>query len=297
MSKVRIIENILECEKIWKFFCPKISLFDLWEFRYCFYKAYQYKPYFIALEENGKIEAVLPLWYEDDKNRYTFFGGEWMEENRFLTKKFELVPELLKHCPKPAYLIGIRYPKNYPLPFELKDDEAKYILSLKGLRSAQDYLKHLEKSKRKDLKKDIKRIQQRNPKVIFNRFSDFETLVELSKKRITELGKVPDWNDIRRKKAFEYFVQEPTIKKKMLTFEIEGKIAGVELVGIFNKCYYCLKCGYDIQNFSGIGNYALFYEIDDAIKMGMKRMDILQMDYNWKSKYFQSIPLYKYVKS
>jgi hypothetical protein len=296
--EIEIVKEISKCEKLWKSFSPKISLFDIWEFRFAFYEAYRYQPYFICLKENGEIKAILPLWYEDDQNRYTFFGGEWMEENRFLTKDFNYIPELLKNCPVPAYLIGIKVPKSAPncIWNILEKDEPKCIVILKGIEKVSDYLKTLRKNWRKSMKKDVKRIVARNVKVIVNNFSDFEKLVELSKKRIVDA----DWNDPRRKRAFENILKIKNIQLRMLSYLIEDRIAGVDLIAIFNDCYYTLKCGYDVENFSGIGNFANYYNIKDAINLKMKRVDFLQRlteSSKWKSNYFQEVPLYKYVKS
>jgi hypothetical protein len=82
----------------------------------------------------------------------------------------------------------------------------------------------------------------------------------------------------------------------MVTVKIGGKIAGVDLICLFNNTYFTVKCGYDVIGFSGIGNFINLFEIDDAIKLGMKKIDFLQNNYQWKEKYFQPFPLLKYEK-
>ena len=53
----------------------------------------------------------------------------------------------------------------------------------------------------------------------------------------------------------------------MITVTTGSKIAGVDLVALFNNCYYTLKCGYDVKNFSGIGNFFNLFEIGDALSL------------------------------
>jgi hypothetical protein len=83
----------------------------------------------------------------------------------------------------------------------------------------------------------------------------------------------------------------------MIKVKINGKDAGVDLICILNKTYFATKCGYNISEFSGIGNFINLYEIDDAIKLGMEKIDFLQNNYQWKNKYFPAVPLYKFEKN
>ena len=113
LAKVEIVSDIEECKKLWLEFSPMKNLFDTWEFRYAFYLAYKYKPYFLVLRKNGENLACLPLWYEDnnfyDKNlkRFTWFGSDWQEENKFFAKSIDYVPILLSLAPTPLYLNAI----------------------------------------------------------------------------------------------------------------------------------------------------------------------------------------------
>ena len=48
---VKVITDINQCLDLWEKFSLKKTLFDTWEFRYAFYKGYNYKPYFILLSQ------------------------------------------------------------------------------------------------------------------------------------------------------------------------------------------------------------------------------------------------------
>ncbi|MBD3279663.1 MAG: GNAT family N-acetyltransferase [Candidatus Pacebacteria bacterium] len=90
--------------------------------------------------------------------------------------------------------------------------------------------------------------------------------------------------------------QRQTYQLRMITVIINGQVAAVDLIAIFNQCYYPLKCAYDVQNFPGIGNYVNLLEIKDALALGMNKIDFLEMNYGWKDKWFTSVPLFKYQR-
>jgi len=304
--KVEVVSDIKECEKLWRQFSPNLTLFDTWEFRNAFYEAYRYKPYFLVLKKNGENLALLPLWYEDknfyDKNlkRYTWFGSDWQEEVRFFAKDINYIPLLISVAPTPLYLNAISKDSAEKLKdkIEFKEDEPKYVLNLKGFKNHEDYLMTLKKNTRRNLRKDRNKILRQNPEIVIDNFSDLDILIELAKKRFKEKGESADWEDPRRVETFKNVIKFSgrSYKVRMVKVKINGKEAGVDLICILNKTYFAVKCGYNISEFSGIGNFINLYEIDDAIKLGMEKIDFLQNNYQWKNKYFPPVPLYKFEK-
>jgi CelD/BcsL family acetyltransferase involved in cellulose biosynthesis len=304
--KIVVVSDIKECEKLWREFSPNLTLFDTWEFRLAFYEAYKYKPYFLVLKKNGENLALLPLWYEDnnfyDKNlkRYTWFGSDWQEEVGFFAKDINYIPLLISVAPTPLYLNAISKDSIEKLKdkIEFKEDEPKYVLNLKGFKNHEDYLMTLKKNTRRNLRKDRNRILKQNPEIVINNFSDLDVLIELAKERFREKGESADWEDPRRVEAFKNVIKfsGKSYKVRMIKVKINGKDAGVDLICILNKTYFAVKCGYNISEFSGIGNFINLYEIDDAIKLGMEKIDFLQNNYQWKNKYFPPVPLYKFEK-
>jgi CelD/BcsL family acetyltransferase involved in cellulose biosynthesis len=304
--KIVVISDIKECEKLWREFSPNLTLFDTWEFRLAFYEAYKYKPYFLVLKKNGENLALLPLWFEDNnfynKNlkRYTWFGSDWQEENKFFAKEINYILVLLSLAPSPLYLNAIPREEVEKLNNKLKfeEEEAKYVLDLKGFKNHEDYLMTLKKNTRRNLRKDRNRILKQKPEIVIDNFSDIDILIELAKKRFREKGEGVDWDDPRRVETFKNVIKfsGKSYKVRMIKVKIDGKDAGVDLICIFNKTYFAVKCGYNISEFSGIGNFINLYEIDDAIKLGMEKIDFLQNNYQWKNRYFSPIPLYKFEK-
>lgn len=296
--KVEMISDVDRCFRLWKEFSPNKNLFDTLEFRRTFVNAYQYKPHFILLKNEFENLALLPLEYDRSRKEYVWFGSPWQEENKFFAKDHIFVPFLLAIAPKPLAINAIDFENAKILKdfVDFEPDDSKYVLDLTKIKSIDEFLMSLSKNRRHDLRKDKRRIERQNPEIIIDNFSDLKNLVRLSKKRFHQKGEHTDWDDPRRIQAFKEVLKLAgrTYKAKMITVKIGKKIAGVDLIAIFNKRYYTLKCGYDVKDFSGIGNYFNLLEIEDAINLGMERIDFLQNNYEWKSRWFQAIPLMRY---
>lgn len=299
---VHVVSDIEECRKLWEEFSPNTSLFDTWEFRYAFWKACQDEPYFLVLKDHKENFALLPLWYEKEKKKYFWFGSWWMEDNQFFVKDDVFIPLLLSVSPTPVHLNAVSadtvaVAKKY---MRFKPDDPKFTLDVSGFSSLDEYLATLKKKKRYNLKRDRKHIENLAPQIIYDRFEDFETLVNLCNRRFHQKGEDTDWEDPQRVETFRQVIEigkkHKSYGMRMISLVIGDKIAAVDLITTFNRCYYSLKCGYDVKNFPGIGNYVNLLEIEDAIALGMKKMDFLEYDYGWKDTMFEKIELFKYDK-
>ena len=299
--QIEIISDISSCSALWERFSPQKSLFDVWEFRLAFYKAYKYKPYFLLLKNRSEELALLPLWYEDDKMRYRWFGGDWQEEVRFLSKHLKYIPILLSLAPSPLLLNAIAEDSIRPLERKIRfeEDDPKFVLALREFRNHEDYLTTIRKKTRQNLRRNKRRIEKQNPRMVINDFSNFEYLVRLSKERFQQKREETDWEDLRRVEAFRKVIglAGKSYKIRMISVLIGKQIAGVDLIALFKGCYYTLRCGYNVRDFPGIGSFFNLLEIDDAIRLGMKKIDFLQDSYEWKDIFFQRIPLFKYEKT
>lgn len=299
-QQIKIISDIRSCLKLWRHFSPRETLFDTWEFRLAFYNAFKYKPYFLLLKDRSKNLALLPLWYENEKEQYFWFGSDWQEDVRFFSVNPKFVPLLLRHAPSPLLLNAISQDSVRPLKgrVDFEEDDPKYVLNLDGFRSHEDYLMKLPKKRRLNLRRNRRGIQRQNPEIIVNDFSHLDSLVRLSKERFERKSEKTVWEDPRRIEAFRHVIKlaGKSYKIRMISVVIDNEIAGVDLIALFNKCYYTLVCGYDIWRFSGIGNFFNLLEIDDAIQLGMRKIDFLQENYDWKNRLFEEIPLFMYEK-
>jgi hypothetical protein len=300
LFQVETESDIKDCFLLWEKFSPKKNLFDLWEFRYAFYLGYKYRPHFLILKENQKEVGLLPLWYDSQRKKFFWFGSDWQEEVSFYVKDKRYIENLLEIAPSPLFLNAITKEGIEDLISSLpfKKDDPKYVLDLKNFKNHEDFLKTLKKNTRRNLRKDRNRILRQSPKIIFDDFSYFPKLVELSKKRFIAKGEKTDWEDPRRIETFEKVISlsGKSYKARMIIVKIKDEIAGIDLIALYRKTYFCLKCGYDVENFPGIGNFVNLLEIDDAIRLGMEKIDFLQNSYQWKEKYFTPLELFKFEK-
>lgn len=298
--KTEIVSDLQRCRFLWQELSLNKTLFDTWEFRFAFYLGYKYEPYFILLKNEKENLALLPLWYDKDEKKYVWFGSSWQEETRFFAKDPGLIPILISLAPAPLYLnaISCESADSVKNSISFLEDSAKYILNVRGFSSHEDYLATLRKNDRRGLKKDKKRLEEQGAQIIVDNFSDFDALVDLAKKRFKLKGEEADWEDPRRIETFSQVIKlsGASYKARMITIKVGEKIAGVDLVCLFKDTYFTVKCGYNVAEFPGVGNYMNLMEIDDAIGLGMKKIDFLQNNYTWKSRWFEAVPLVYYQK-
>ena len=299
---LEIVTDVDYAEKLWNEFSPHTTLFDTWEFRLAFLKGYNRAPHFMLLKNDRENLALLPLWYEADNKRYAWFGSTWQEENTFFSKNHLLIPPLLSIAPTPLHLNAI---SDNAIPtadgsITFETDDPKFILDLTTLSKAEDFLLSLKKKRRYNLRRDHRHIMSQNPEIVFDDFSYFDKMVELNKTRFAQKGEDTDWEDPRRIETFRYIIERGKKAKsyhtRMIIVKIRGEVAAIDLIALYKDCYYPIKCAYDIANFPGVGNFVNLFEIEDALKLQMKKMDFLEIDYGWKNKWFQSVPLFKYNK-
>lgn len=302
--KLQVISQLETCYQLWQDFSPKESLFDTWEFRLAFWKGYRRdrEPYFLVLKTDGDTLALLPLWYERDNKRYTWFGSTWQENNTFFVKDRIFIPLLLAVCPSPAILNALKTEtlNDFKESAVFKVDDPKFTLDLTKINSLDDFLTSFNKKRRYNMKRDKRIIEAQQPQIIFDNFSDLKKLVALCKKRFYEKGEDTDWDDPRRVETFKQVIslgnQKGSYRIRMITVKIGKKTAAVDLILLFNGCYYPVKCGYNVAEFPGIGNYVNLLEIEDALRLGMRKMDFLEINYGWKDRWFETVPLYKFKK-
>lgn len=300
--RLEVVADIDQAQSVWQSFSQDQTLFDTWEFRLAFFEAYKPRLHFVVLRNQLDIVGVLPLQYEEDKKKYFWFGSWWQEENKFLVKNELYIPLLLAVISELVELNAISFdvPNWIQKVIKFEPDDPKYVLKLDSIKTVDDYLGSLKKKKRYNLRRDYKRISDLKPEIIFNNFSDLSELIRLSKQRFLDKGEKTDWEDPRRIEAFKKIVKigqkKISYEVRMITVKINNKLAAVDLVGIYNGCYYPLKCGYNVKDFPGIGSFMNLLEIEDAVSLNMKKMDFLEIGYGWKDKWFESVPLLKFEK-
>lgn len=297
---IEVITDPKVCKKLWNDFSPESSIFDVWEFRDSFSSNYKFDPYFLTIKKDGEVMATLPLCYDKNVKGYRWYGTSWNEDNKFFAKDPAYIPLLIYFAPRPIALYSITQNalQNIPYFMKFEKDDSKYCLNINGLKTVEEYLSQFKKKKRYNLKRDKKHIERLSPKIVINKFDDYNDMVEIGKRRFTEKGEIADWEeDPKTIDIFRSILENKnkTYTSRMMSVYIEDKLVAADILAIYNGTYYTLKGGYNTQEHPGIGNYMNLIEIEDAIKLGCKSVDFLQEDYGWKNSWlFDEVGLFKF---
>lgn len=293
---VRIETDLQTCHHLFEKFSPKKTLFELWSFRYAFYLGYHYQPVFLIFERGNEPVGLLPLWYESDKDELRWFGSWWQEGNTFWFRDQSIIPTVLSLFRQKILLNALCLDPSIAKKFGLITDDPKYLLSLEEYPSVESFLNKFNGKKRYNLRRDQRLILNKNPKTIINRFEDIDFLFKLSIKRY--LHKKDDQSAFvikERRETFRQIInQAKEYKTRIISTEIGGKVVGVDLVAIYKGVYYSLNGAYNLQKHPGLGNYTNLVLIQDAINLGMKTLDFLEVSYGWKEEWFEPVPLFQF---
>ena len=291
--ELKIYKNINECGKLWERFSHNRKLFDMWDFRLCFYNKNDNQPYFIAGKERGKIVGVIPLSFIKSSNQYAYFGGWFPERNSFFLKDKTKLAELLEQCPYNTVIEGIdSLEKGY---YNFTDDEFTYFIDLsKYNASFEQYFGSFNRKKQKNFRRDLKNIPKY--KVYYNRLRDFNRLIELNIGQFNE-------DSIYNNKAFTDSIRKMIMlanKKGMLqmvSVEINGKTEAVDVGIMSGKWYHVITGSSNNQKISNIGKLMTVLDIQNAIEKKAKFVDFLASSGYWKSHWnFDKEMLFKFVK-
>lgn len=293
--KIQIVTDIKACEDLFEKFSPKDTVFATWDFRYSWYLGYRHLPCFFVLYFNNQPVGLLPLWYEHDKNQFRWFGSYWMEDNTFWVLDKKYIPLLLAVLPPRTYLNAIYLEQNYLAKFlKLEQDDPKFILDLHHLSSLNDFWPRLKKKLRYNLKRDLRIITTQKPTIIINNINDLEIFFQLTNQRFQ---KGADCQDKRRKLVYqELFKHAKNYQTRLITVKIGDQVASVDIVFLYRDTYYAARGANNLRRFPGIGNFVNLYQIEEAIKMGYKKIDFLQDECGWKANLLEKKLLFYFNK-
>lgn len=298
--KFYIEKDLKKCEALWRKFSPNNFLADLWEFRYCFFKAYGSEPYFVVGEKDSEIIGFIPLEYSHSApltDRYLFWGGgDWVEHTGFYVKhevKKRLLPLFLENSPVPVELLCI---DKSELEFtdKLGEDLPTYYLDLaKYHYQIDEYFAAFGSKSRQNIQYDLRKIEQLSPQIVLNQFSDYNGLVELNKERF---GAESDFHEQGFSDVCKLMTQDKFLKEKLrlVSVYIVGELKASLLSIVDKDVYTCLQAGYDAR-ITSLYKYLNFQVIQAAINLKVNRIDFLSDDCGWKEHWrLEKEMLYQY---
>lgn len=291
---IKRIESIEEAKNVWTKLTPDISIRDNWDFRYCFYKYFNYPLYFYAGYDNGEAVGLLPLQFNEENKYLEFFGGNFMNDNRvFIKQEYEdCVPQFYNAISQNATLKNIT--GNDPFTESLEVEKFKYTADLSGIKNTDDYfVKNFNSRSRKKLLKSVRDIESLKPEIIENKFSDLDLLIELNKKAFGEKSLFYKPHKIDSNK--DLFKLD--FDMHMLSFIIKGKTEAVSFSVKYKDIYVFINAGTNKIDVPNLGTFNIYKNLEKAIRLGSKTFDAGLKDLGWKEKWHLiKAPRYIFIK-
>lgn len=288
----KLIQNVNEAEQIWSFLTPHLTIYDEWEFRYCFYKYFNYELFFYVGFINDEPIGLLPLQFNPDKGYLEFFGGSFMNDNRvFIKPELEkYIPKFYKQVNKKAELKYINGSDKFTKKLPIIDYQ--YTLPLEGLTNSDDYIqKYYKGETKKKLIKRVSEVETLPYQININNFEDLNLMFELNIKKFKENS---SFNAVYLPKGFHDLLSS-SFNIIFLTYIFQEQKIGASFAILYNDRFVSFNSGFDSEAVKNIDSWARLKRIDCAIKKGAKFFDALSGNLGWKEEWrFTKIPQYKW---
>ncbi len=301
----KIIKDLTLAKDVWQQLSLNETLWDDWDFRYCFYKYYNWELFFYTGYLKDKIVGLLPLQYNPETKSLEFFGGKYMEENKVLIAGSmpdissgaplaikngcqQFIPDFYKQIDKTAELSDIsgqdHFTQNLPL------QEYKYVYNLSGITKLEEFI---DKYFDSDSRKKKRRLLKEEVEIVYNDFNDFDLMIDLNLKNF---GGESSFNWPFRKEIFHDLLKlnyEPIL----LTSIIDGKKEAVSFAIKYKDKFISLNSGVNSTSFPWLEKYLILKKVAKAIELKCRIFDACVGDCGWKEYWhLEKIPQFKFVK-
>ncbi|MBI1862629.1 GNAT family N-acetyltransferase [Candidatus Microgenomates bacterium] len=300
--RFELVEDREKAKILWDILSPHKTIDDEWDFRYQFFKPLSYKLHFIAGYDQEKLIGLLPLqlntlqglmppYYPSDNIPFLeCFGGDDTDDNRILMKPgYEQQEQrFLDQITQRAYLAPLQIQYSYKNK-EADLYENKYLLSLEGLISYEDYIdKKWSGSSRKKLRQQIRKLYRENAiEVMKNDLSDIDYMAELNKRRF---GQNSSFQHEYRADIFKNLAQ--IYQAEIMSIMVNGKRMGVSYGIKYKDAYLGMNAGVE-ESLSDLGKLLVLLQIERAIELGCTVYDGGKGSGGWKSEFkFVASPQY-----
>ncbi len=291
----KIVSDIETAQELWRQFTDNLTIFDTWEFRYCFYKYENYPLHFIVGYDADLPVGILPLQRNINEGYLEFFGSSWMEETKayLLTDYQPCMSQFYEQINEPAKLSAILPFENYSQSLPL--DDYNYRLQLTDYSSYQDFIDSRFNAKgQQTWKRKIKKLLTNQIEIKYNNWEDLDLLIEFNKKTFKEDS---SFTNPDRVKIYYDFLELQCCEKFLKTIEVNGVKQSVTLSLKYNDVFYYMNAGSNFEEVPNIGSYAILMDIDKAIAENAKIFNALMYSYNWKERWhLDAVALNKFEK-
>lgn len=294
LLEIQEVTDIEKAEELFRTFSPNETIYDIWEFRFCFYKYFSYPISFRVGYIQGQPTGLLPLQFNTDKGYFEFFGGSYMGNNRVF-----IVPGYEKYISnfynsvegkvKLEWMIG---DDTFTQKLEIQDFD--YFLNLENFQTFDNYLETFALD---EVKRKWRKINTQNKiEVITNQFDDLELLFEWNIKKFND-----DSSFLMpfRQESFKDVLKIDVIKPYIFTFSIDGIKQAVSFGLVYNNIYVSVNQGIsDTCTIRDMSTYVLLYHIKAALEEKNRYINVLTSDCGWKERWkFSKTPQFQFLKN
>ena len=295
--EIKVVNDLATAKFLWNKLSPNENIYDLWDFRYCFYKHDPQPLHFYVSYDDGQPVALLPLQYNQEMACLEFFAENFMENNRpFFKAGYEyLLPQLFNYdfgrSVKIYDLEGIdEFTRALPL------EDYVYFADISSFNSFGDYLLKTFSDRKKRAK--FKRLstlleKEHEVKTILNDFDDLKLILDLNAKHF---GAESYLKTEKERQPFYDLLKLP-LDWRAVTIMVDGvKLAG-SLSVIYRGTYFYMIAGVNISDVPDVFKYLTKANLELALAEKAKIFNCSLGDCNWKSHWhLDKQPQYKFIK-
>lgn len=297
MRETKVISDLEEAHRLWNILSPEESIYDLWDFRYCFYKIDPQPLYFYTIYEDDQPVALLPLQYNEELKCLEFFAENFMEDNRpFFKVGYEnLLPELFAiDFSKTVKIYDLTGTDNFITSLPLED--YIYFADTSNMNNFSEYLLKAfpDGHKRSNFNRLFK-LLERDHKVetILDDFNDLKLVMDLN---VKHFGEESYLRTEKERQPFFDLLKLP-LDWRMVTIAVDGVKLASSLSVIYKDTYFYLIVGSDISDYPNVFKYLTKANLELALANKAKIFNCSLGDCNWKSHWhLDTRPQYKFIK-
>lgn len=292
MIEIREISDLKEAEASWRSLSPRRTIFDEWDFRYCFYKYDPLPLHFFVAYEGGSLVGLMPL-QKHPEHGFEFFAEEPSEESRpFVKPGYEhIIPQLYAAIPGPAKCYDISGDDSFTMSLPLED--YKYVLPLAKIEDWEGYLKaRLSVKKQRNLRAEMRKIEALEPEMTNDDRRSIEDVFALNCASFSDSYLQPG----EERQGWADLLLLP-YDWRLTAVKVGGSVVAASLSVVYNGTYFYLINGADNRRVPNIGKYLNRLNLERAISLGAEYWDAGLGDCNWKEAWhMDKVPQYLFKK-
>ncbi|MDD4332684.1 MAG: GNAT family N-acetyltransferase [Patescibacteria group bacterium] len=279
MINFKVISDITEAKNIWLQLSYGKSIYDDWDFRYCFYKYFKFPLYFIVGYDADLEIGLLPLQYNPKDKYLEYFAEEFMEDNRlYIREGYEkYIPDFFDFIKEPVNIFDMAGENDFIKSLPLED--YKYVLTLDKISKFDDFLdSSFSAKRRRAFRKIFSYYEEKKPEILINNFPDIDLMIDLNIGRLKEESY---FNNPFEREIFHDILQL-NFDYSLVTLIVDNKKVAVSFSILYKGVYNYLALGADIETAPNIGKFLHKINIERAISLKAKTFDAGLGDCSWK---------------